>query len=101
MSKHPYRWPCSVPGCRCTIGANRPTGERGDWALCRKHWPLVPRQLKAMIRRAWKRLEKAWAAFGGVGHRSTWLAWRHADAAYDRLCRLAVRKACERALGIG
>lgn len=72
-----------------------------DWALCRKHWPSVPRRLKASIRRASKRLDAAWLAFGGIGHQTVWLRWKHAEAAYARLCRLAVRKACERALGIG
>lgn len=63
-----------------------------DWALCRNHWPLVPRRLKAMIRRAWKRYDSP--------HQFGWQMINDGEA-YHRLCRLAVRKACERALGIG
>ena len=79
-----------------------------DWALCRKHWPLAPRILKARIRRAWKRHHEALSK--GVVNadnaltfqdKRTYLDHVRAAAAYDRLCRLAVRKAIEAALGIG
>ena len=78
-----------------------------DWALCRKHWPLVPALLKLRIRRALKRHQAAWArgvvedGYIRFDSRELYLTHLHANAAYDRLCRLAVRKACERALGIG
>lgn len=109
MSKHPYRWPCSVPGCRCTHGADRQMNHPADWALCRKHWPLVPRKMKQMMRRALQRHVDAHdrgvmnLADGSISFstKAAYLDHLRATAAYDRLCRLAVRKACERALGIG
>lgn len=64
----------------------------GDWALCRKHWPLVPARQRA----AWRRAEKRYKA---TEYGST--AERRANAARSRLSRALVRKACERALGIG
>lgn len=105
----PYRWPCSVPGCRRTIGFDRPMTQPSDWALCTKHWPTVPPALKMRIRRALKRHLAAHAR-GVVDHETgfitfaskrLYLDYTRATAAYDRLCRLAVRKAIERALGIG
>lgn len=77
----------------------------GDWALCRKHWPLVPRKMKAVVRRAEKRCDEAWRELVKSGDTSTHnplaeahhKAFRHRRWLYDRLLKFA----CERALGIG
>lgn len=80
---------------------------RGDWALCRKHWPLVPRAMKQAIRRVLHRHQAAYArgrheteGYITFSTREEYLAEKHARAAYDRLARRIVRYACERALGI-
>jgi hypothetical protein len=107
-----YRWPCSVPGCKRSIGADRPMEtEIGDWCLCAKHWPLTPKPLKRMMRRAARRWDHAharatiefvdgrrWCRFIS---RDYYMAEQRAREAYLRLSRLAVRKAIEASMGIG
>lgn len=68
-SGHP-RVNCCVPGCRCgttTIPphpegtADLETGRREPEWVCAKHWPRVPRPLKARRRaliRQWRRLTR-------------------------------------------
>jgi hypothetical protein len=88
MSAH--RWPCSVPGCRCTVGRDQPF-TYGSWALCRKHWPLVPIKWRKALRRADTR--RYATEYGSA-------AERRAKAAYRRLTDRVLRYAIERALGL-
>ncbi len=46
----PARLPCVVPGCRCTMSAAEATHEGDTVCLCRKHWPMVPKLTRRMIR---------------------------------------------------
>ena len=72
---------CCVPLCRRTIG--KPYDE---W-ICAKHWPGVPKHMKAALRRAKARYRRA----------PSW----DAGAACDRLWKRCKRAAIERAFGVG
>lgn len=77
-------------------------GQDGDWALCRKHWPLVPREMKRARRIVDERVEKTYRDGMLRGWRDeTTKAHERAFAAMERIHKRLVRKACERALGIG
>lgn len=82
------RLTCIVPGCRHTRGQHK--GERpiqpGEQWVCRDHWRLVPRQMRAIVAGARRRCRR---------RPST-----HAEAAFRRLWDRCAREAIERGLGL-
>lgn len=95
-----YRWPCSVPGCRCTV-PNAAPYSYGCWALCRKHWPLVPIEYRKALRRADRRLDALYARkMTGDNDFALAMAYGRAHRALGRLVDRVLRYAIERALGL-
>lgn len=86
-----HRWPCSVPGCRCTVAMSEPHVWPGSWALCRKHWPTLPKMWRRAVKRADKR--RLATEYGSEAEAA-------AKRAYDRLVKRVLRYAIEQATGI-
>lgn len=66
------RIPCVVPGCKRT---HKPA-EFSEW-LCPKHWPMVPKRMRAAYSRA-KRRRKDWPLLNRLWRRCKMAAMREA-----------------------